>query len=154
MPRRKGLKGIASGIASGFCSRNNDVDGYWAMGILYKLTIDSNLKKFDLELLSGKSVPEFQYSKQIAAPYTDYLFQQLGKRCFGVYQVSKVVVEVEFNVAPTTTQIMFKSTWGNPYICRVVITDDLGKEHTREERGWCGIHDPTIEHRSTRRYAL
>ena len=124
------------------------------MGVLYKQASDSGLKEFDLELLSGKSVPEFQHSKRISAPYTDYLFQQLGKRGFGEHQVAKAIVAVKFNVAPTATQIMFKSTWGDPYICRVVITDDLGKEHSREERGWCGIHNPKKEHRSTRRYAL
>ena len=124
------------------------------MGVLYKLALDSGLNEFDLELLSGESVPEFQHSKRIAAPYTEFLRQQLGKRGFDEHQVAKVVVEVEFNVAPTATQIMLKGTWGDPYICRVVITDDLGKEHSREERGWCGIHDPMKEHRSTRRYAL
>ena len=35
MSAYKQLKGIAAGLAGTFISRNNDVDGYWGMGVIY-----------------------------------------------------------------------------------------------------------------------
>jgi hypothetical protein len=123
------------------------------MGILYKLAIDTGTNVFRLDLLSGESSPEFRHSKRIAAPYADYMFRQIRKRKFDDHQIAKAIVEIEFHVDPTKRQIMFKGTWGEPFVCSVVITDDLNREHSQEERGWCGAHDPKREHRSTRRHA-
>jgi hypothetical protein len=154
MPRRKELKGISSGIASSFISRNNDVDGYWAMGIFYKIAFESGDNKFTLNLLSGESAPKFKYSKRIAKPYHEYLLNQLEKKGLEEYQVTAAIVELVFNVPQTTKHKMFSMTWGEPFMCRVTISDDLGKKHIYEENGWCGQHDPFRERRSTRRYAF
>ena len=154
MPRRKELKGISSGIASSFISRNNDVDGYWAMGILYKIAFESGDNKFTLNLLSGESSPKFKYSKRIAKPYHEYLLNQLEKKGLEEYQIAAAIVELDFNISHTKKHKMFHWTWGEPFMCRVTVSDDLGKKHIHEEYGWCGKHDPDRERRSTRRYAF
>ena len=81
MPTRKDLKGISAGIAYSFSSRNNDIDGYWAMGILYKVASEAGTKKFKLNLLSGESDPSFKYSRKVASPYQVYLTDQIDKNC-------------------------------------------------------------------------
>lgn len=154
MPRRKELKGIASGIASRFASRNNDVDGYWAMGILYKLAYERDGNQFVLNLMTNESSPPFKHAQKVAEPFFDFLQRQLLKKGFEEHQITKAIIELEFNVAPTKRQIIYKQTWGEPFVCRVSITDDLNKKHVYEERGWCGLHDPHKEHRSIRRFAL
>jgi len=154
MPRRKQLKAIASGIASSFSSRNNDVDGYWGLGVFYKEAIGSGSNKFSLNLLTGESTPTFKHSKRVALPYYEFLLQQLEKLGFEEYQVTNAVVEVEFNTSPTKRQIMFKSTWGEPFVCKVSLTDDNNRVWSSEFREWCGQHNPSKEGRSTRRYAL
>jgi hypothetical protein len=154
MPRRKELNGVAAGIASSFSSRNNDVDGFWALGMLYLVATEAGTSKFSLDLMSGESVPEFKFSKRVAAPYFEYLIEQIKKKRFKEHQVTNAIVEVEFNVAPTKRQIIFKSTWGDPFVCRAILTDDLNKKHIGEKRSWCGQHDAKREQRSTRRYAL
>jgi len=80
MPHRNELKGISAGIASSFISRNNDVDGYWAIGILYKIASESGDNKFTLNLLSGESSPNFKYSNRVSQPYHNYLINQLEKK--------------------------------------------------------------------------
>ncbi len=154
MPRRKELRGVASGIASSFISRNNDVDGYWAMGIFYQMASVKGDNKFILNLVTGESSPKFKYSKRVALPYHEYFLNQLVKKGIEEHQVADAIVEIEFNVVPTKRHTMSKWTWGDPFMCRVTITDDLSKKHVYKEYGWCGQHDPTKERRSTRRYAF
>ena len=154
MPRRKEIRGISSGIASSFVSRNNDVDGYWAMGIFYQVASSKGGNHFVLNLVTGDSSPEFKFSKKVAKPYHEYLLAQLEKKSLEEYHVTDAIVELEFNIAPTKRHTMSRWTWGEPYRCRVTITDDLGKKHAFEEYGWCGQHDPSKERRSVRRYAF
>jgi hypothetical protein len=153
MPRRRQLKGIAFGIASSFVSRNNDVDGYWGLGIFYKLAKEAGLNRFALNLVTGESVPTFKYSKRVAKPYHDFLMKQLNKQGFNESQVKMAIVNIDFNVTPTKKQIIFKATWGEAFACRVHLTDDRGTVWSSEYREWCGIHNPKKELRSTRRYA-
>ena len=154
MPRRKQLKSIAYGIASSFGSRNNDVDGYWALGLFYKVAIESGSSNFSLNLISCESIPDFKYSKRIASYYFSSLLKQMEAIGFVEVQVVDAIIDIEFNTNPTKKQIMHKSTWGEPFVCKVTLVDDNSKEWHAEYREWCGQHNPEREGRSTRRYAL
>jgi len=145
MPTRKDLKGICAGIAFSFSSRNNDVDGYWAMGILYKVASEAGTNKFKLNLMSGESDPSFKYSWRVASPFYEYLIQQIAKKGLEEFQVTDAIVELEFGIQPTTRQESYRPTLGEIFSCRVIITDDLGKEHIFEKHSWCGQHDPQKE---------
>ncbi|OUR65890.1 hypothetical protein A9Q79_02595 [Methylophaga sp. 42_25_T18] len=152
MPRRKQLKGIALNLASSFISRNNDVDGYWALGLLYKEAVMSGTTMFTLNLETGESFPQYKFSKRLSIPYFDFLQDQLKKQGFEREQVVCADIELEFNTAPTSRQIMFKSTWGDPFVCKISLKDDLSRVWHVEVRGWCGQHDALSERRSIRRY--
>jgi hypothetical protein len=54
---RSHLKSVAEGVARKFVSRNNDVDGWWAMGLLAGVIPQGDA--FELDLLAGKSKPSF-----------------------------------------------------------------------------------------------
>ncbi len=153
MPRRRELKGIAYGIAGRFVSRNTDIDGYWAIGVMYKAAIDRGTRQFALNLLTGESTPECKYANRVASQLHQYLLKQMSRMGFEEYQVSNATIDIEFNVAPTTMHLLSRNTWGEPYDCRVTITDDLERKRVCEVFGWCGKHDPSREHRSTRQYA-
>ena len=154
MPKRKELKGVASGIAGSFVSRNNDIDGYWAMGILYQSASEAGYNKFFLDLLTGESTPKFKYSKRVAKPYHEFLINQIGKKGLEEYQVAAATVKIEYKTDHTKRHTLYNWTWGEPFLCQVTITDDLGKNHVCIEYGWCGKHNPSRERRSTRRYAF
>ena len=53
MARRKEIKGIIDGLISSFISRNNDLNGYWAMGKLCGFLIQSNSRVLTLELMKN-----------------------------------------------------------------------------------------------------
>jgi hypothetical protein len=45
MARRKELIGIANGILGSFKSRNNELDGYWSIGVLENFISAQNIWK-------------------------------------------------------------------------------------------------------------
>ncbi len=152
MTCRNELRGIAAGIAGKFISRNTDIDGYWAMGVLYEAADKGFAKHIRLDLLSGESLPTFRWTNQLIAYFQTYLFQQVQKRGFEEYQITGAVIDLEFAVIPTKRHLLSRRTWGDPFVCRVGLTDDLQKTHVYEALGWCGKHDPRRERRSTRRW--
>lgn len=143
--RRKRLKGIASGLVGKFTSRNNNINGYWALGILYKITNDSGRDKFKLDLLSADSAPYWKGSDELTVKYKNFIIEQLGKNGFRRIHISKAIIEIDFNTSPPSTHRIKKCTWGEVYCCRAIITDYLHKEHLYESYGYCGIHDSKKE---------
>ncbi len=104
MTCRNELRGIAAGIAGKFISRNTDIDGYWAMGVLYEAADKDFAKHIRLDLLSGESLPTFRWTNQLIAYFQTYLFQQVQKRGFEEYQITGAVIDLEFAVIPTRLQ--------------------------------------------------
>ncbi|WP_375054950.1 hypothetical protein [Zobellella sp. DQSA1] len=49
---RSDLKGITGEIVGSFISRNNEVDGYWALGLLCRLSRELNQTKITMDLVS------------------------------------------------------------------------------------------------------
>jgi hypothetical protein len=52
MARRKALKNVCSGILGSFVSRNNDCEGYWGMGILYRFAKERGKSDLMIDLLN------------------------------------------------------------------------------------------------------
>jgi hypothetical protein len=152
MAKRKTLKGIASGLAYGFASRNNDYDGYWTLGILYAVASDSGTNRVSIDLATGKSTPEFKYSGLIAAPYYAWLLRQIYTLGFMHQVVKEAVITVEFNVPFPKKQPCSESGQGSPFICRATLVDDLQRVWSVECEGRCRPHDARSEARSTRRF--
>ena len=150
MACRNEFKGIAAGIAGKFISRNNDVNGYWAMGLLYRASFEKKVTKISMNLLTGESSPNVTWVKHVTESFKEYLFKQCKKKGFENHQIVEAMVELEFNVSPTKRHRNYRYTWGDPFICRVSLIDDLMKKRTYAEFGWCGQHDPKKEHQSAR----
>lgn len=150
MKRRRDLKGIAGGIAGSFVSRNNDVDGYWAMGLLCELSRHMNISSITIELENPElSRPATDLVNRISGGYRKMLHHMLAQRGLEVRMVKRAYISVEFGTSgglPTPPL----NTWGGPFLCTVGITDDLGQERTVDVAGRCGPHDPRKESRSTR----
>jgi hypothetical protein len=151
MPRRKQIKNLACGIACRFVSRNNDIDGYWALGILYSAAEDAGTHLLRLDLISKTASPSFKYSNRLLSQFHQYMQGQLTKSDLDGYIVG-ATIEVAFNVEPQPNYTRFGTTWGDPFRCCVTLLDDRGQSHHGSVVGWCGQHNSTREHRSDRRY--
>lgn len=151
MPGRNQLKNLACGIAGRFVSRNNDIDGYWALGLLYSAAEAAGTHVLHCELISDTMVPSFTYSNRLLFQFRQYMEDQLAKSDLEGYVVA-ATIDVAFNIEPRPNSAVFRTTWGDPFRCCVTLFDDLGHRHQDTVIGWCGQHDSTREHRSTRRY--
>jgi len=99
MPRRKQLKNLACGIAGRFASRNNDIDGYGALGLLYAEADSAATNTRRLDLVSPAATPSFRYSARLLSRFGQYVQDQLVKLGLVGY-VSAATITIEFNLAP------------------------------------------------------
>lgn len=152
MVRRKQLQNLACGIAGRFSSRNNDLDGYWALGLLYAAADVAGTRTVSLDLVSKVAVPPFYHSTKLLSTYAQYMDEQLEKLNLTGH-VFAARIDVEFNAEPPPYPKEFRITWGEHYIGKVSLTDDLGRVRSSSFHGWCGKHDASREHRSTRIWA-
>lgn len=147
MPKRRSMTGMAAGLAGKFVSRNNDVDGYWALGLLYRAVAKKGASEISIDLVSRTSIPDTKYSRRMAEPLASWLFDQLHKQGYVREQLVDARIDLHFCVEPTPVQIRTRQTWGDPFACRIVLTDDKGRQWSYARRGWCGKHDSANEWR-------
>lgn len=150
MARRRNLKGIASGIASSFVSRNNDIDGYWALGLLCQLAKQLNRSCIVIELVGPtQSEPTAALVSQVGTNYSQMLARMLSRQGMESEWVRRAQISIEFGTSGALSAPPL-NTWGGPFLCKVSITDDHGRVRSVSLTGRCGPHDPQKESRSTR----
>jgi hypothetical protein len=149
MSRRAEHHNLANALLSTFVSRNNDVDGYWAIGRLRLDTERLNTQVVELDVLAGTSAPDTSDGRFVASFYREWIGTRLAKlrEPAGVASVS-----VRLNFAPEEPLRFSReiSVYGAPYTCEVAVTSSSGATRVSRHTGRCAPHDPKIEHRSTR----
>jgi hypothetical protein len=138
-PKRKGIKGIACGLASSFSSRNNDINRCWAIGQLYKFVKINNTLEVKIDLLESKTSIQSNYFDTMAKKYSDKMFEYLKKYNLGMENVLKAEISVSFDpteIMKTRTGWFQKETF-NKFNCEVRILDDHGVLRKGNYSGWC-----------------
>ena len=150
MARRKELGSIASGLIGSFNSRNNDIDGYWGIGKLYKYVAEASEKIVSLELIEHSITPPTYEFDSMLGCYYNKLIGYLRERNIPVAWVKSVVITATFEAEFESKHHFWRSTLGKP--CHVIcdITDDNGRHHVASAYNNCRPHDPSKESRSTR----
>lgn len=149
MPQARELKNIAFGLMGWFEGRYNDIEGYWALGILYR------------EAQRGDGVISFDLAGAQVRPSTPVIAsmlnsciarfdQMLAKRGFRrAADVAAASITIAFGTADALSHWSSGGfTDGDPYRCTVSITDRRGRVHTATHVARCRPHDPTRESRS------
>ncbi|MBN2529807.1 MAG: hypothetical protein JXR76_25680 [Deltaproteobacteria bacterium] len=153
MVNRREIKGIAAGIVGKFSSRNNDIGGYWALGVLYRDAVRNGSTVVQLNLLTGDIQPPIRNAGPLISYFREYLFFRLKAVGFEEYQIKGATVELKFGLKENPNEsVLRKDTWGEPYLCRVFLVDDLGKCRSFEKSGWCAQHNSKLERQSARAY--
>ena len=148
MKRRNIIKNISYGIMDSFMSRNNDINGYWALGIFYKVAAENNQKHFVLDLISKVSDPYYKYSANVASRYKEFIDKQLAKPSLDSIKIIHAQVQIEFNVPAEKKHIERMITWGKPFNLKVTLEDENHKLYIAQTVGWCDKHNPNKERRS------
>jgi hypothetical protein len=139
---RRTLNGIAADTAASFISRNNDLDGYWAMGKLHAHAREHSTTKILLDVSGHLSETLLEFAS-IAKRYRSIIETQAAAKAL---KVSSCQIEVEFDL-PETKQCMPDETG---FVCTVTIIDERGRAWTRKVSGCSRPHDPKRESRSER----
>nr|WP_087025369.1 hypothetical protein [Thaumasiovibrio subtropicus] len=147
---RRELGSIASGIIGSFCSRNNDVDGYWGIGKLHKHVDLFESKVVSIDLLSQTIAPYDPSFELMVKHYSEMLQKLVAKRELRPNWLRAVHVRIEFDVTNEHYDHYWRSALGNPCKMECIIEDDLGKRHIALLHANCYPHDPRREARSTR----
>lgn len=150
MSRRRQLKGTAAGVLSSFVSRNNDIGGYWGLGVIYAELATLPSAGCQLDLLTSESVPGFSQAEKVATAYRQHLFRLVEKTGLNANQITNASIGLMFNLAEPVNRQAGKASRGEPFRCQMSITDDLGTVWQYCIEGWCRKHNPRKEQRSVR----
>lgn len=142
------LRNIAAGLAGSFVSRNNDSDGYWAVGKLRSLAARLGVDELQIPIRptadSGSPL-----LLEIARRYAVHLARLVGGAGCAVDSVAEAQVVIRFAVA-WPAGVPHQGTWGDPVACEVHLIDRMGKQASARRVTFCWPHDPTREYRSAR----
>lgn len=150
MARRKEFSTIADGLVRSFVSRNNDVNGYWGIGKLYSHIVTTGVEELKIHLLRRSIEPDNEEFKLLINEFANRLNNQIENRRLNHNFLKKAeLVIIGIPDVPTTHLGRIAP---NKVKCRLVIVDDLNREHVGEASTWCRAHNPENESKSGREY--
>jgi hypothetical protein len=154
IPTRSDFRRAVYGVLGSFLSRNNDVGGYWGIGVLYRHAQEHRSRSVKIDLLAGQMVPQGQQFDKMLDTYGRLLTAQF-KRCEHPEQWLRTArIYLEFDTTADIADVFeATATDGSPYICIAQIVCSQGQRYTVQTRGRCHLHDPLLETKSNRAQA-
>jgi hypothetical protein len=137
MVSRRVLASIADGVAAVFLSRNNDVDGWWAPGLLIDAAAPAD-PAYSVDLLTGATVPATITSAldQLGPALARYFAWSLDRSGLPAARVASASLKVRFLYEESVPSWRFGRT-DRPFACTVTITDDHGRAYQRQAFSHC-----------------
>lgn len=142
--RRGVLANIAGGIASSFASRNNDYDGYWALGQLRSLAEQRSVSELRIPFVP-RTATRSPLLDGVAARYAGMLARLLERAGSRAEAVVEAHIVVQFAVPENAALLHVRRTWGKPFACEVELRTAWGSTARATATGWCAAHDPANE---------
>ena len=146
MRGRRALKGLAYGFVESFVSRNNDVQGYWGIGKLYREALEQSASSVTIDLINQSVRPIGPAVGAIQSHYAGRLDRMA--LAAGV-SLSEAEVIVQFGTfgshAPPRSH-----SYGDAFVCTVSLVGSNGFTCKAARTGFCSPHDPATERCSTR----
>lgn len=150
MARRSEFKGIARNLAQKLNGRNNDHDGYWAIGQLYLIANQEHVSALTVDLLISANNSKIKSLEPIAKAMHELLFNMLNAHKIPVSWLESANVTFSFNAAYQKQYHYWRAALGTPYLVTLEITLDSGKVHKQTFGGNVNPHDPLREKRRSR----
>ena len=149
MPRRGELKCIADGVLGSFVSRNNDCDGYWAIGVLYRRALEASSNELSFSLVDEREEPHgLALETAVQTKYRGMLAKLMSRRSLPAGWVKSASITIHFEHSGRVGRALARLE--RPYLAQLSITTELGKNHIVERVGACWPHEPSREYRSSR----
>jgi hypothetical protein len=141
MARRRELKSIASGLAWHCLSRNNDINGYWGVGMICLLAQERGCSEITIPILPRAFLSGFE------AEFRDQMSHRVACWSFPLKHLVEAY-SICFSFEPHSVL----APRGQRYrvTCSAILTDDLGKRREASAQTLCFAHNPAFELQSTR----
>lgn len=118
MGTRERLKHVAAGAADSFISRNNDLSGYWAPGLMYR-DVETPPHRVKLDLLSGCAEPATPSCSRMARKYARFAQVAAAKILSPHEALTSAVMHLQFNATIPAGQ--HASGSGDPCAVTVIL---------------------------------
>lgn len=150
MPTRRVLKSIAHDLLASFLSRNNAIDGYWALGRFYaylcqRAQAEDLSPVVEFDLINAVSWPDTPAFGALALDYARRLGVQLVSRGIPRQRLVAASLRIRFETGSVSG-----AGRGEPFQARLELLDDRGHCHLARRTGRCAPHDPALERQSGR----
>lgn len=143
--RRSELRNIANGLLGTFVSRNNDIDGFWGLGVLRSFADSTGVQQITIDLLETDAQPHiFESCKQ---HHRVWLRKSLETKSIPMEFLSVARIKVSFFSTFDSFPDLVKDTRGLPYECFVEIKVGTGTASSATKLGVCAPNDPQIDRR-------
>ena len=149
MPRRNQVRGIVHDISGSFVSRNNDMDGYWAIGKLYQLAVNNEATSVYIDLKNQKIWPHSDTYNTMMIHYWESMCQQMISAHLPIHFVRRAEIFLSFYCGVPLPRANVMSEL-DLYRCTIEITTDFNRQYSAVRTGRCWPHDPTKERRRGR----
>lgn len=150
MPGGAHLTNIAHGLCGSFTSRNNDLDGYWAIGKLRLLAEKYGQTTVVLNLLTSSIHPSASEFAPVLARYRRLLAKLADLTRIPLEEITAADIKLDFAPPPWPRISYYKPQWGDQFTLTVTINADDRATGSMRHGGYCRSHDPAQESRSTR----
>jgi hypothetical protein len=149
MASSHGLKGICRSLAEAFVSRNNDLDGYWALGLLRSEAERIGIRSCRIDLLTAEASLNGPVSAALARRYSAVLVHLPERTEIPLSRVSYASFEVHFGGFGSCPPPPWRRR-GDPFWVLAKLTSHTGMRYEHCVSGYCSPHDPDTEGRSNR----
>jgi len=137
MVSRRHVASVADGIARSFASRNNDIEGWWALGLLLT-NVGPGEPDYRIDLLTGDPTPP-SIGPELGAlgpAWARYLRWSLERHGLQFTALRSAVLSVRFDRSKEVKS-WIPGARDRPFECTVTIEDDRGRRHERSVFGHC-----------------
>jgi hypothetical protein len=141
MKIRSRLKHSAAGLLARFTSRNNDYQGFWAPGVLYR-GVRVAPWRVEFDLISGEACPNNQVAASVAAEQAAFLRAALSKQNYAWHTLKRATLTVQFNAGVPAGHAA--TGIGEPFVCTVELEAAAGHSATVSVTGRCAAWEPGV----------
>ena len=154
MAKRSQFWQVARGVLTSFASRNNDVRGFWGIGVLARITQNQGLGQIELPLYPTPLRSPEPVLSALATRYADLLAAKLLMAGVPAAWLASAKLVFSFPAAAPTQHHLGASAPGQPFECRLEVTDERQCFKSFAWSGWCWPQGDGPESRSTRTHDL
>jgi len=146
----RAFKNVSGGLVGTFISRNNDYEGYWALGKLKSLVSKSNQKNINVSIKPLEPSSSEPIIHDLSVRYRSVLDRMVERVGRTDTDVSNASIQIRFSLTESESHLVKAPMRGHPFCAEVTIVDRRGKAYSQRRYSICDYHDPLRESRSGR----